>query len=106
MDKVKGVSSTIYQEKTGLSEEEINTMMDDETWMTADEAKEFGFADEVEEEQKIAACYNGENIKFKNVEVPINKFKAFPKAKFSEHKTKMSLEQRHKHEVFMLSAQN
>lgn len=36
-----------YKAKTGLSAEELSAMTDAETWMTADEAVDFGFADEV-----------------------------------------------------------
>jgi len=36
-----------YSKKTGLADEEIRALMDAETWMTADEAKEKGFVDEV-----------------------------------------------------------
>jgi len=105
MDKVKSAIMLAYTEKTGLSDEEVSKMMDEETWFTGQEAYEAGFADQVEEEQKIAACLQGDKIKFKDVEVPINKFKAFPKAKFSEHKPKMSLKQRVEHELFLLGAE-
>lgn len=36
-----------YKLKTGLSEEELKAIMDKETWLTAEEAKELGFADEI-----------------------------------------------------------
>lgn len=39
--------STSYQIKTGLSEEELLNLMNEETWLTAEEAKEKGFADEI-----------------------------------------------------------
>jgi len=42
----KGIVET-YQSKTKLSNEKISEMMDNETWMTALEAKELGFVDEV-----------------------------------------------------------
>ncbi len=111
-DKIKKIQdSTVteaYQRKTGLSNEKLTKMMDEETWMNGDEAVKLGFADVVEEEQKIAACYVGNNVKFSDVEVQMNRFKAFPKAKFTEHKpTKnQSLKQRHRHKVNMLSANN
>lgn len=51
---------TAYQLKTGLSREELLGMMDAETWMTAEEAKEKGFVDEIlfenENGQIIAAA--------------------------------------------------
>lgn len=41
-----------YMIKTGLSKEELLEKMDDETWLTADEAIELGFADEMMFEAK------------------------------------------------------
>lgn len=43
----------IYEAKTGKSRESLAKMMNDETWMTAQEAKNEGFADEVDERQAI-----------------------------------------------------
>jgi ATP-dependent Clp endopeptidase proteolytic subunit ClpP len=37
----------IYVEKTGLDRKEIERMMDEETWLSADEAKQKGFVDEI-----------------------------------------------------------
>lgn len=42
----KGIVQS-YANKTGLSEEKLSTMMKDETWMSASEAVELGFANEV-----------------------------------------------------------
>lgn len=47
LDKVQEALAGIYTAKTGKSLDEINGMLDDETWMTADEAVAKGFADEV-----------------------------------------------------------
>ncbi len=97
---------TTYQTKTGLSEERIKNMLDAETWLSGKEAVELGFADELLEEQKVAACYIGNNIKFNSVEVELKQFKAFPKAKFNEHEPKktLSLSTRHRHNLNMLTA--
>lgn len=43
---------SIYQQKTGKSREEIAKLIEAETWMTAEQAVEKGFADKVEFEQK------------------------------------------------------
>jgi ATP-dependent Clp endopeptidase proteolytic subunit ClpP len=47
LDKVQDALASIYTEKTGKSLEAINSMIDEETWMTAEEAVAKGFADEV-----------------------------------------------------------
>jgi len=109
-DKLEKIQDSVlietYSRKTGMSKEKLAAMMDEETWLSGEEAVKMGFADEVIEEQKIAACYSGENIKFSNVEVQLDRFRAFPKAKFKEHipKNNKSLEQRHRHITNMLTA--
>jgi len=66
LNKVKDSSiMPAYQKQTGLEEERIAELMDDETWMSAAEAKEYGFIDEVTAEKKIAAHIDCN--KYKNV---------------------------------------
>lgn len=48
-------SASIYARKSGQSEETIRAWMDAETWMTAKEAQERGFVDEVLESEPIVA---------------------------------------------------
>jgi ATP-dependent Clp endopeptidase proteolytic subunit ClpP len=45
--KIEESITPIYTEKTGLSTEKIAEMLEAETWMSADEAVELGFADQV-----------------------------------------------------------
>jgi len=45
----------IYQKNTGLDESEVRSAMDAETWYTAAEAVQFGFANIIEEAMDIAA---------------------------------------------------
>lgn len=52
-----------YRAKTGLADAEIEGMMADETWFTAAEAVEKGFADEVEEPVQAAALFDLDNFK-------------------------------------------
>jgi len=62
-DFLKSVNKSIssaYQQKTGLSEDELLNLMNEETWMTADEAKNKGFVDEIMFEQtKVVASAPG-----------------------------------------------
>ncbi len=46
LDKIKDSLVAIYVEKTGKTAAELGALLDAETWMTADEAIEMGFADE------------------------------------------------------------
>jgi len=56
LDKIRSTMSTVYTGKTGKTEDEINGLLDAETWMTAAEAKEAGFVDEIADEMDLAAC--------------------------------------------------
>ncbi|EUJ33527.1 Clp protease [Listeria floridensis FSL S10-1187] len=47
LEKANLALSNAYVQKTNLSQDEILQMMDSETWLTADEAKEKGFVDEI-----------------------------------------------------------
>ena len=47
MDKMKKNIINVYSEKTGKDSAEISDLMDNTTWMTAQEAKEYGMIDEV-----------------------------------------------------------
>lgn len=47
LEQAKETIVTSYQKKTKLGREELAEMMKAETWMTAEEAKGFGFVDEI-----------------------------------------------------------
>lgn len=49
LDKIRDDMLDIYEASTGLSRDKIAKMMDDETYLTADEAVKLGFADVVDE---------------------------------------------------------
>jgi len=55
LDKMRGELINIYSSRSGIDAEEIGQMMDDETWLTADEAMEKGFASRVQRTTKAAA---------------------------------------------------
>jgi len=57
MDKIKESIMTTYESRTGQSRQKITDMMDEETWMTAQEAKDLGFADSVSKPVKMAAMF-------------------------------------------------
>lgn len=54
--KMESDDHAMYAERSGQSEEQIKAWMDAETWFTAREAVEYGFADEVLSAGTIAAC--------------------------------------------------
>jgi ATP-dependent Clp protease, protease subunit len=66
LDKIKQELVNIYATKTQLSDETISNMMDEETWLTSQEAKEMGFIDTITEPIKVAASFDFS--KFTNVD--------------------------------------
>lgn len=55
LETVKQTIVNVYLKRVGnaLSEEEIRQMMDAETWMTADEAQDYGFVDQLDDEASV-----------------------------------------------------
>lgn len=63
MDKIKTAILAAYRAKSGQPDEKIAEMMTAETWLSAQEAKDLGFADEVAAPIQIAARASLENFK-------------------------------------------
>ena len=62
---IEEMSRGFYMQRTGASEEQVREWMDAETWFTADQAVETGFADTVlraEVSAPIAACAGGDML--------------------------------------------
>lgn len=77
MDTVRGSMVKAYQRHSSLSDEKIAAMMDEETWMSASEALDNGFATKVEKYEAIAACITPElAAKFKHMPAGVNKASA------------------------------
>jgi ATP-dependent Clp endopeptidase proteolytic subunit ClpP len=67
LGKVSSTMRDIYSKRCGMKADEVQTLMDAETWMTAEEAVESGFADDViarddpneeEDAKALAASYD------------------------------------------------
>jgi ATP-dependent Clp endopeptidase proteolytic subunit ClpP len=56
LDKVRETMVDAYTEKSGKTSEEIIALLDDETWLDAEEAQAAGFVDEVGAKMDLAAC--------------------------------------------------
>lgn len=72
LDKVAESLVTVYAARTGLPADEVKAIMAAETWYTAAEAVEAGFADEVTPAKRIAAKFD------------LSKFQHPPKAALPE----------------------
>jgi ATP-dependent Clp protease protease subunit len=75
LDKVRESMISVYEDKTGMEKESIVELLDAETWMTAEEALEFGFADEIEEEKQVAASLNNRIFAINGLKVDITRYK-------------------------------
>lgn len=62
MQKVKSALVGTYMKRTGKSEDEVVAMLAKDTWMTAQEAKDAGFADEVLDAVEMKASFDMERI--------------------------------------------
>jgi ATP-dependent protease ClpP protease subunit len=58
LDKIQQSIATSYVAKTGLSAEEVTQLLDATTWLSAQEAKDKGFADEVLPARKMQAKFD------------------------------------------------
>ena len=65
LEKISGELTDIYRKKTGLSYDALAEMMDEETWLNAQEAYELCFVDTISDSIKVAAKYDVS--KFKNI---------------------------------------
>lgn len=74
LDKIKQAMLDVYTSKSSLSVDEISSLLDAETWMTAQEAVDSGFADVVEESTPVAASIRGKTAFFNNLEVDWTRF--------------------------------
>jgi len=70
LQKIDQQIRDMYMQKTRMDEKEITNLMNEESWFTAEEAKDLGFVDEVTSALKAAACADPDsNIwkQFKNI---------------------------------------
>lgn len=66
LDKIDTVLTSTYVSRSGgiLTEEHVKEMFDSgDTWLTAEEAKNYGLCDEITESLKVAACAETTNFK-------------------------------------------
>lgn len=69
LDAVRDSILSIYRAKTGKSEADLRALLDAETYLTADQAKAEGFADEVEA-TSVRAKSSAEGVIFNSVAFP------------------------------------
>ena len=79
LDKIKGSIISAYQKRCNLKAEKLAELMDAETWLTADECVNYGFADEIS--GKLDPVLNNNILIVNKVEYDLDKFKNADKIK-------------------------
>lgn len=83
MDKMGESIINVYKDRSGMQWAKIVELLDAETWLTADEAVSYGFADEVEAQKAIAASLNAGMLVLNGQAMDLSKYKNLPKTAFS-----------------------
>ena len=83
LDKVKNSIIETYLNKTKTDKETLSELMDNETWMNAEEAKEYGFIDEILDENVEKEVIENKLI-INNMAFDISRFKNFKEKKNQE----------------------
>lgn len=72
LEKIETTMLNVYKAKTNISEDEIEQMMVRETWLSAQEALELGFVDEILDSVKVIARYDLSGFENKTSEQILN----------------------------------
>ena len=83
LDRIGNSSKQVYLQKAGdkLTDEKLQDMLDAETWLSADEALEYGLCDVVQEANTMAASIS---------DACMNRYKNVPKQLISQQQTPIS----------------
>ena len=83
LNKVKNSIIETYLNKAKTDKETLSELMDNETWMSAEEAKEYGFVDEILDENVEKEVIENKLI-INNMAFDISRFKNFKEKKIQE----------------------
>lgn len=79
LDKIAESIVAAYETKSGLNRDRIIELMDAETWLTAEEAVELGFADQLEESKQVAASLRNGLLVVQGQEFDLSRYRNPPK---------------------------
>ncbi|MGI6436400.1 MAG: head maturation protease, ClpP-related [Syntrophomonadaceae bacterium] len=80
LDQVRETIIVAYQSKAvDMEKDKLIELMDDETWMTADEALEYGFIDKVDEANQAAASIKGDHLVVNGLNFDLSRYQNRPK---------------------------
>lgn len=79
LDKVRETLLAVYRDKSGLADDKLIELMDDDTYMTAAEAHELGFVDEIIAPLKIAAKrLDSGDVELNGLTIRADRYKRLP----------------------------
>lgn len=78
LERIEDSFVEIYKAKSGQDDKAIRDMMAAEKWMSAKEAVELGFADELDESKLLAAHVDGSEININGLVASAKNYKNFP----------------------------
>ena len=70
LDQIQTLLINVYQKRTKLPEDKLREIIDNTTWMLPEEAKSFGFVDEVVESMRAVAFADFKNINMEILDKP------------------------------------
>lgn len=99
LEKVRLSVRDIYSEKTGLDEKTLDKLMNAESFLTAEEAVELGFADEIDESQVVENRAVGDAVMVNGLKVSGQLFAHAPKGFINAELPKASAVQKEVHKM-------
>ena len=83
LDTVRQTIINVYQKRTGdnLTTEELSAMMDEETWLTAEQALVYGFVDQIDEQSAVTNQMKDGLLIVNSISCDLAKFKHADKVK-------------------------
>lgn len=90
LDIVQSRLAGIYMDKTGLAEDVINELINATTWMTAEQAKDLGFIDQIEDYSGADVTNLSSMINFANHSAPAVYKRVLNKLKIAQNEISMN----------------
>lgn len=78
LDQIRESLIAAYQDKTGMDRDKLVALLDAETWLTADEAVAYGFADEIEQSKTVAASVRNGRLTINGQEMDLSLYRNTP----------------------------
>ena len=75
LDKIRESLIAAYQDKSGMTEDDITALLDAETWLTAEEAVSYGLADEIEQSKQVAASLQNGKVVINGREMDLSPYR-------------------------------